>query len=178
MKRALFVVSLLLPIVVWAQRPSGPPKVSAVPMDTVVVKKGGSVPVKLRFRVAPGYHINSHEPKEETLLPTVVHFDVPTDISLAGMTYPEGQLVAFPFDPSEKLSVYSGDFTVKALVNAAKSTPKGTYRVHATLRYQACDNRACYPPSNLPTAFDVKVVPPPVAHRRSANSAASPHIHN
>ena len=51
------------------------------------------------------------------------------------------------------------------------------YMIRGTLRYQACDKAACYPPKNLPLQFEVKVAKPlPTTHRR--NPAQSPHIHN
>ena len=65
--------------------------------------------------------------------------------------------MSFAFDPNQKLSVYSGDFSVKAVVVAPPSANTGSYTVHADLKYQACDNNACYPPKTVPLAFDVKV---------------------
>ncbi|MEO6804873.1 MAG: protein-disulfide reductase DsbD domain-containing protein [Edaphobacter sp.] len=44
------------------------------------------------------------------------------------------------------MDVYSGSFTVKLPVVAEP----GTHTVAGTLRYQACDRAACYPPKNLP----------------------------
>ena len=161
-----------------AQSPSRAPKVEVAPIDSVTVKSGASVPVQFQFRVAPGYHINSNKPKSELLIPTVVSLDVPTNISVAKVTYPAGEDLAFPFSPDEKLSVYTGDFTVKALVHAATATSKGTYRVHGNLRYQACDNRACYPPTNVPIYFDVTVAKPAkTSSGTKKNPAQSPHIH-
>jgi hypothetical protein len=161
----------------FGQTHKGPPKVTAVPIDKVTVTQGGKAPVSMMFRVAPGFHINSNKPTSDTYVPTAVKFDVPTDISLGKTEYPEGELVSFPFDPDTKLSVYTGDITVKGLVMAAKSTPKGTYRVHGNLRYQACDNRACYPPTTVPIAFDVTVVRPVPTKAARRNPAQSPHIH-
>lgn len=129
------------------------------------------------FRVMPGFHINSHQPTSDLYIPTTISLDVPTDVSVAGMQYPEGELLSLPFDPSTKLSVYTGDITVKGMVMAAKSTPRGTYRVHGNFRYQACDNRACYPPTTVPIQFDVTVDKPVPTHVRG-NPGQSPHIHN
>lgn len=134
--------------------------------------------MEIDFRVAPGFHINSNKPTSDLYIPTAVRFDVPTDISLAGISYPQGELVSFPFDPDTKLSVYTGDVTLKGFVMAAKSTPRGTYRVHGNLRYQACDNRACYPPTNVPLAFDVTVGKPKSVRPTRRNPGQSPHIHN
>lgn len=178
MKRAL-LFAVLMSGMVMAQRPPAVLKVTAAPIDDVTVKQGGSVPVKMQFQVAPGFHINSNKPKSELLLPTVVNFDVPTNVSVAKVTYPAGEELTFPFSPDEKLSVYTGDFTVKGMVATSKATPQGTYRVHAVLRYQACDNRACYPPTNIPLHFDVTVAKPTKSSSGTPkkNPAQSPHAH-
>lgn len=172
-------VSLLLlsAACVFAQIRPGPAKVTAAPIAKVTVPQGGKGKVEMMFRVMPGFHINSHTPTSELYIPTKVTLDVPTDVSVAGLEYPEGEMVSFPFDPETKLSVYTGDIAVKGLVLAAKSTPRGTYRVHGNLRYQACDNRACYPPANVPIAFDVTVARP-VAKRSRPNPPQSPPTHN
>ena len=169
---------LLLTAISFAQtRTAGPPKVTASPIAKVTVPQGGKAKVEMMFRVAPGFHINSNQPTSELYIPTAVKLNVPTDISVAKLEYPEGELLSFPFDPDTKLSVYTGDIAVKGLVMAAKSAPRGTYRVHGNFRYQACDNRACYPPVNLPIAFDVTVAKPAATHSGHRNPAQSPHIH-
>jgi hypothetical protein len=61
-------------------------------------------------------------------------------------------------------------------VHPLKSVSPGKYVIHGVLRYQACDNAACYPPKTLPVSFDVKVVKEPPEHH--ANPAQSPHVHN
>lgn len=178
MKQAWWFI-VLASCTAMAQYPPTVPKITVAPIEAVTVKQGKSVPVKMQFRVAPGFHINSNKPKSELLLPTVVNFDVPTNVSMAKVTYPAGEELTFPFSPDEKLSVYTGDFTVKGLVSTSKETPKGTYRVHGVLRYQACDNRACYPPSNIPLAFDVTVAnPTKTSSGTKKNPAQSPHAHN
>jgi hypothetical protein len=102
--------------------------------------------------------------------------EVPTDIILGKTEYPPGKDVSFPFSPDEKLSVYSGDFTIRLGVHPLHSVVAGKYMMHGVLRYQACDNAACYPPKTLPVSFEVKVVKEPPAHR--ANPAQSPRVHN
>ena len=153
------------------------PHVTAGPVATVRVAAGSSGTIEIPFRVAPGFHINSNTPKSDLLIPTVVRLSPPTDILVGKVTYPAGQDVSFSFSPDEKLNVYQGDFSVTALVRAARRTSPGRYRVHGNLKYQACDDRACYPPSNVPVAFDVQVVRAARARSRR-NPAQSPHIHH
>jgi len=109
------------------------------------VAAGKHAVVELRFHVVDGYHINSHTPKSEWLIPTVVKLDAAEGVTAGTVEYPAGKEYSFSFDPKEKLDVYSGDFTVKVPVVATA----GEHTVAGTLHYQACDNAACYPPRNL-----------------------------
>jgi len=156
---------------------TGTPKVTAGAITEVPVAAGKENRVSMKFTVLRGYHVNSNKPNSEALIPTTVSLSPPTDILIAGITYPAGKDLSFPFAPDEKLNVYTGDITVTALVRAAKTAPVGRYRVHGQLKYQACDDRACYPPTQVPVAFDVKVLKAPATATTRHNPAQSPHIH-
>ena len=149
------------------------PKVSmsAAPLVTIVQAKSGTVP--LMFHVASGFHINSNKPKSEFLIPTTLKVDATTDIMIGKVTYPEGKDLAFAFAPDEKLNVYTGDFQIGVMVHPLTSVVKGKYMVRGTLKYQACDNAACYPPKTLPINFEVKVAK--AAPPSRPNPAQSPH---
>lgn len=148
-------------------------KVSPVPVVSVVQGKSATVP--LSFHVPNGYHINSNKPKSEFLIPTVLKVEATTDIVIGKTTYPDGHDMSFAFAPDEKLNVYTGDFNVDVLVRPLHSAQPGKYIVRGTLKYQACDNKACYPPKKLPVSFDVKIAKAPVS--RGKNPAQSPHAH-
>jgi hypothetical protein len=100
----------------------------------------------LHFRVLDGYHVNSHTPKSELLIPTRIELQPVSGVKADAVEYPSGTSYSFSFDPSEKLDVYTGSFTVKLPVVAEA----GAHTVEGTLRYQACDHAACYPPKSLP----------------------------
>jgi hypothetical protein len=151
-------------------------RVAVAPVPAVQVRPGSTAPVHMTFRVMPGFHINSNKPSSELLIPTAVKFEVPNDISIGKVEYPAGKEYSFSFSPDEKLVVYSGAFTVKALVIATREAPRGRFRVRGALRYQACDNRACYPPSTVPVEFNVSVGKP-APKKVSRNPGQSPHIH-
>ena len=111
-----------------------------------VVKAGKKSVVELRFRVTEGFHVNSHTPKSELLIPTQLALQPAAGVKAEPVAYPAGTSYSFSFDPSEKLDVYTGAFTVKLPVVAEA----GSHTVDGTLRYQACDHAACYPPKSLP----------------------------
>ena len=101
--------------------------------------------LELHFRVIEGFHVNSHTPKSELLIPTQISLQPATGVKAEPLEYPAGTAYSFSFDPTEKLDVYSGAFTVKLPVVA----DAGAHTVDGTLRYQACDHAACYPPRSL-----------------------------
>jgi hypothetical protein len=145
-----------------------------VPMPTITRGKPGTV--ELHFRVGSGFHINSNKPKSEFLIPTALKMNPPTDIVAGKVTYPPGEERSFPFAPNEKLSVYSGSFTVSVVVRPLASVVPGRYMMRGQLKYQACDNAACYPPKQLPIEFEVKVAKGTSSTGRR-NPAQSPHVH-
>jgi hypothetical protein len=174
--RFLALVVLTSAVVSFAQTLGKAPTISMAAVPLTTAPRAQQTMVNLDFRVPPGYHINSNMPKSEFLIPTALKMDLPTDIVLGKIQYPEGEDASFPFSPDEKLSVYSGDFTIAVAVHPLKSVVPGKYLMRGVLRYQACDNAACYPPKNLPVSFEVKVVKEPATHH--ANPAQSPHVHN
>jgi len=152
-------VSLALTCAVWSQNFGGrQPAIVYNPPEITSINRGHLGGVVLQFRIPNGFHINSNQPKQEYLKKTELKLDAPTDIAIAGVTYPAGEDRSFPFDPNEKLNVYTGDFAVKVLVRPLRTVMPAKYAVHGMLKYQACDNAACYPPKQLPISFEIKVI--------------------
>jgi hypothetical protein len=119
--------------------------------EQVTVPAAKLATVALHFRIAPGLHINSHTPRQEELIPTTLTIPADSGVRLDGVVYPSGTDFTLPLDPTTKLSVYSGEFTIQARIVAAP----GDHLVEARLRYQACDNNACMPPRTITVAIDV-----------------------
>lgn len=103
--------------------------------------------VKLHFRVDPGFHINSHSPKSDVLIPTKLTVAMlPGDPEVTNVDFPAGEPFSFAFEPKQKLDVYQGDVVLTAHLKAKP----GQHTLKAELYYQACDHAACYPPKKLP----------------------------
>lgn len=102
--------------------------------------------VALHFRVDPGFHINSHTPKSDMLIPTKILVEDMSGAEVSDVSFPAGTPYSFAFEPKTKLDVYTGDVTLTARLQAKP----GTYTLKAALHYQACDQAACYPPKTLP----------------------------
>src|SRR6476660_1642855 len=151
------------------------PSVSMAPSSVITVTRGKPNTVNLRFRVGAGFHVNSNHPKSEFLIPTALKLNALTDIVIGRVTYPDGEEMSFAFAPDDKLSVYTGEFPVTVEIRPLAGVLPAKYMIHGELKYQACDNAACYPPKKVPVQFEVRVVKAPPPPRK--NPGQSPHIH-
>jgi hypothetical protein len=154
---------------------SGGPSVTVLPVEPVTIQPGKSATLNMRFRINSGFHINSNKPTQEVLIPTTVRLSPPSEMLVGKLEYPAGELMALPFMPEEKLSVYSGTFNVTALLKTTNVVSPGSYRVRGELRYQACSDRQCFPPHTQEFTFDVKVVRS-TTHQKPKNPSQSPNI--
>jgi len=91
------------------------------------------------------------------LIPTQLKLTAVQPVSVPTLKYPAGEDVSFPFAPDEKLSVYSGDFSISAVVKVPPNAKAGDYPVTGELHFQACDRSACYPPRTTPVKLTVSV---------------------
>jgi len=119
--------------------------------EQVTVVAGKVSDVTLHFRVAEGYHINSHTPREEFLIPTAFSIPEGAGVRLDKAVYPAGTDFTLPLDPTNKLSVYNNEFTIQARIVAEA----GSHLVEGKLHFQACDKSVCLPPKTIPVAFNV-----------------------
>jgi hypothetical protein len=151
-------IAILFAALASAQEPgTRVPSVSFAPVSKILVKAGASATAQLDFRVDSEFHINSNKPRSELLIPTTLKLSSAGPISVVSIKYPAGEDVSFPFAPGEKLSVYSGDFTLSASVKASSNAAAGEYPVTGELHFQACDRSACYPPRSIPVKLTVTV---------------------
>jgi DsbC/DsbD-like thiol-disulfide interchange protein len=126
--------------------PAKPKQYVAFAAEPQSVAANKPATLELRFQVMSGYHVNSHTPKSEFLIPTVVTLQPAAGVKAGELQYPHGVPYSFATDPNTKLDVYAGTFSVKIPVVASA----GQHTMDGTLKYQACDNASCYPPRTVP----------------------------
>ncbi|MDP9122567.1 MAG: protein-disulfide reductase DsbD N-terminal domain-containing protein, partial [Acidobacteriota bacterium] len=103
-----------------------------------------------------GWHVNSHTPSFEYLIPTELTLTLPKGWPQPSIRYPQAQKKKFTF-AEEPLSVYDGDFEIAAEIAIPPSTPRGTYPIKAALHYQSCDDNQCLPPVTAEAAVELHV---------------------
>jgi thiol:disulfide interchange protein DsbD len=116
------------------------------------------VPAGKEFQVAVvvdilrGFHMNSHKPSDQYLIPTTLTPQLPAGVELVDTIYPPGKLEKFSFSPDKPLDVYTGSVTLRLRLTAKSGATAGTTTIPMTLRYQACNDSACLPPVKVPVS--------------------------
>lgn len=118
---------------------------------------GSAVKAAVVAQIAPGYHINDHQPTLEYLIPTELRIEPTKQVGVEKVFYPKGKAKKFAFADG-LLSVYEGTLLVGALLKVAQTVPPGTYTLKGKFAYQACNDHACLAPASVPVALTVKVV--------------------
>lgn len=130
--------------------------VTLEPGPEVTLTRGRPAKAAVRFRVKAGYHVNSNRPHSDLLIPTELKFEANPAVAIGKIEYPQGEDYSLSFS-KEKLNVYQGDVTLQVPISAVKGAKPGTYALKGTLRYQACNDNACFPPKDAPLEVTVHV---------------------
>ena len=104
--------------------------------------------LEIDVRIKPGWHINSREPLQDYLTPTVLSLpETAKGLQLTKITYPVAIMRKLGFK-NTALALYEGRFKLRAQI---KQKVKQGRRdaVVVTLRLQACSDKSCLPPEQL-----------------------------
>ncbi|HVW87097.1 MAG TPA: protein-disulfide reductase DsbD domain-containing protein [Bryobacteraceae bacterium] len=131
------------------------PNLTVKPVPTVKAAKGSTAEVTLKASLPSGYHANSNKPAEAYLIPLTLKW-TGGPLQMLSVTYPQGTMEKYSFS-DKPLSVVTGEFSITTKFRVPAEAASGPAAQTGTLRYQACDNKACYPPKNVPVNVTVSV---------------------
>jgi hypothetical protein len=117
------------------------------PPAALPIARGAEGARVVRVRLRPGFHANSNTPADEFLIPLRLTWE-PAPLEVRGIEYPKPSMETYSFS-EQPLSVFTGDFDIATRFAAPANAPPGRRTLIGKLRYQACDNRACYPPRTI-----------------------------
>ena len=119
-------------------------------------KRGAAVEAKIPLVVDSGFHVNSNKPAEEYLIPLKLTWRSTGALEGGTITYPKATLEKYEF--SEKpLSVFTGSFDVTASFKVKADAAAGPGAAVGQLRYQACNDKACFPPKTVDVTLPYQV---------------------
>ncbi len=121
------------------------------------IRSGGLFQIAVVADIGQGFHINSHRPIDQYLIPTVVKLDETKGVTFGPMQYPEPKLESLSFS-STKVSVYEGKALVLAQGRLSDDISPGDVKIAGQIVYQACDNNRCFMPQTVRFEIPLKIV--------------------
>jgi thiol:disulfide interchange protein len=117
----------------------------ALQAEHAAVAAGETARISALVSIEAGWHVNSHTPTFDYLIPTELELELPAGWPAAAIDYPPAKKKTFAF-ADVPLSVYDGDVVIATQVKLPAGAKPGTFVIGARLHYQACDHSQCLPP--------------------------------
>jgi thioredoxin:protein disulfide reductase len=135
------------------------PKAELTPLlDSDGVRAGSTVRAALEVRLPDEkLHVQSNKPRDESLIATVLTVDAPAGVRVTELVFPKATDLAQE-GQAQPLAVYPHEFAIGVALEIADSVQPGELVVPARLRYQACDDKMCFPPSTGQFSWTLRVV--------------------
>jgi thiol:disulfide interchange protein len=102
--------------------------------------------VAVIVNVHPGLHAQSHTPAEPNLIPLVVKMNPSPGVTFGDPLYPPGENNVYP--ELGTVNVYTGQIIVRVPLTISGDAKPGELKISGKVRYQACNERACFAPEN------------------------------
>ncbi len=119
-------------------------------------KRGAALQSKIPCSVQAGYHVNGNSPAEDYLIPLKLTWTSTGSLEPGPVVYPAPKMEKYEF-AEKPLSVLTGRFEIVANFKVAAHAPAGPGIAAGKLKYQACSDRACYPPKTIDIAISYQV---------------------
>ena len=158
MRRVVVLASIAIAVMGMSQ---GVPPGFSIKIDLIVegpAAPGSTARVALRVSLPEGFHIQSNQPRDPTLIPTVLSIDAPSGLNALEVVFPK----AIDFEQkggAQPLAVFEREFLIGARFGIDARQPPGDIVIPGRLRYQACDDKVCYRPMTAGVAWTLRVVP-------------------
>ena len=130
----------------------------------VTVKAGASAPdvvaggtVSLWVDVTPKTNIHVYAPGAKDFQPVTLSVSPGKDFAAGKTVFPAATPIALP-GVKDRVPAYNATFRITQPITAAKTAAHGgAIIVSATISYQACDDRVCFPPATMPVFWRIAI---------------------
>jgi DsbC/DsbD-like thiol-disulfide interchange protein/thiol-disulfide isomerase/thioredoxin len=161
------VIGLLASLGSVAQAQIGKLAVQVKPvLESEDTRAGARVRLALRVTLPEGYHVQAHQPRDPALIPTVLTLEPPEGITIEDINYPAATELK-QAGQSQPLLVYGREFKISVRARVDAKAEPGDWVLKGQLRYQACDEKSCYPPATIETQWQLfveRAAPPAKQH--------------
>ena len=109
------------------------------------IKKGRSVRATVVMDIPHGLHVQSNKPLDKFLVPTKLDVETPSGMSVGPISYPRPLMRKLKFSKGN-VAVYEGKAMIRFNVTVPANYSGGSGEIKGKLRFQACNDEACFPP--------------------------------
>jgi thiol:disulfide interchange protein DsbD len=153
----LLAVLLCLPLTAGAQGYSFGPKLESKPYLSVdAAPQGSEFQLAVVIDITKPYHINANVVKDDFLIPTEVKVTAPKGLTAGTPVYPPFKVGTF--FGNQELNVFEGKTAIKVPIRVDPAAAPGEVTLQAKVKYQACDDKNCFPPKSADLSIPVKIV--------------------
>lgn len=108
-------------------------------------RRGRSVRGIVVMEIPAGLHVQSSKPLDKFLIPTKLEIEVPQGVKVSAPVYPRALLRNLKFSKA-KVAVYEGRALIRFNVTIPANFNGNSAELRGRLRFQACNDDACFPP--------------------------------
>jgi Disulphide bond corrector protein DsbC len=109
------------------------------------VKKGRIVRASVVMDIPSGLHVQSSKPLDKFLVATKLDVETPAGMKVGPISYPRALMRKLKFSKG-MVAVYEGKSVVRFNVTVPANYSGGSGEIKGKLRFQACNDEACFPP--------------------------------
>ena len=137
------IILLLVPATLYSQSSSDINVNGALAPDKI--KKGRSVRATVTMDIPHGLHVQSSKPLDKFLVATKLDVETPSGMSVGPISYPRPLMRKLKFSKGN-VAVYEGKAMIRFNVTVPAGYSGGSGEIKGKLRFQACNDEACFPP--------------------------------
>jgi len=138
---------------------AGPPKhgeITKAVVNSSGLRVGQKAWAAVVVEIQGGYHAQSHTPLDENFIKFEVKPDENASVTFGEAKYPPGEIEDYP--ALGKLSVYQGRVVVHVPLEVKAGAKPGPVEITGKVRFQACDDKVCYPPETPKFSIKTEIV--------------------
>ena len=108
-------------------------------------EKGRTVRGHVTMVIPNGLHVQSNKPLDKFLIATKLDVETPSGMTVGPIIYPRALMRTLKFSKG-KVAVFEGTAPIRFHVTIPASYSGGSGEIMGKLRFQACNDDACFPP--------------------------------
>jgi thiol:disulfide interchange protein DsbD len=109
------------------------------------------------LQVNSPWHVNANPASGEGFIPTTLTLQPTASVIVDRIVYPKGEKTAVSWN-DQPVDLYTGRTIIFVEAHVRPDAVPAPFKLEASLRYQACNDRLCFAPVTIPLIVDTEIV--------------------